>query len=200
MRLPAPIRLLIALVAILASAPASAQVYKWVDALGVTNYSNDPPADPKAAKKVAIIEDRVSVYTPDKSLTQAIEADRQRSNQVLSRRIDDLERQLDAERRARQYAAAEVPVAYDPCLSGRALDCMGTYGDYYPYGYTTVFYPRRHLPRKIVQPHIAPGTIAGNVVGMNGFIPGNSVSAFTGTTFPFSSLQAASIGRSFPRK
>ena len=119
MRPLAPIRLLIALVAILASAPASAQVYKWVDGGGVTNYGNQPPADPKAAKKVEIIEDRVSVYTPDKSLVQAIEADRQRSNQALSQRVDDLERQLDAERRARQYAAAEVPVAYDPCLRDR---------------------------------------------------------------------------------
>ena len=200
MRPLAPIRLLIALVAILASAPASAQVYKWVDGGGVTNYGNQPPADPRAAKKVEIIEDRVSVYTPDKSLVQAIEADRQRSNQVLSQRVDDLERQLDTERRARQYAAAAVQAPYDPCLSGRSLDCMGYYEGYYPYGYTTVSHPRRHLPRKIVQPHIAPGTIAGNVVGMNGFIPGNSVTAFTGATFPSHSFDAAAIGRSLPRK
>ena len=200
MRLLAPVPLLMALVAILASAPASAQVYKWVDGGGVTNYSNQPPTDPKAAKKVEVIEDRISVYTPDKSLAQAIEYDRQRSNQALSRRVDDLERQLDAERRVRQYAAAEVPAAYDPCLSAAAFDCMGTYGGYYPYGYTTVFYPRRHLPRKIVQPHFTPGTIAGNVVGMNGFIPGNSVSAFTGATFPSRSFNAAAIGRSFPAR
>jgi len=95
---------------------------------------------------LAIVEDRISVYTPDKSLTQAIEADRQRSNQALAERIDGLERQLEAERRSRQYAAAgEVQAAYDPCAGGRTFDCNGYYGGYYPYGYTTVVYPRRHF-------------------------------------------------------
>jgi len=196
MPLPAPIRLLIALVAILATAPASAQVYKWVDARGVTNYSGQPPVDPKAAKKVAIVEDRISVYTPDKSLTQAIEADRQRSNQALAERIDGLERQLEAERRSRQYAAAgEVQAAYDPCAGGRTFDCNGYYGGYYPYGYTTVVYPRRHFPRRIVQPHLTPGTTAGNVVGMNGYIPGNSTSAPIGTLQSPRAFHSASASR-----
>ena len=36
------IRLTIVLVAILAAAPACAQLYKWVDERGVTNYFNQP--------------------------------------------------------------------------------------------------------------------------------------------------------------
>ena len=61
----------------LAAVPASAQVYKWVDERGVTNYSNQPPADPEAVKKLGLVEDRISVYTPDRALTQAVEAFRQ---------------------------------------------------------------------------------------------------------------------------
>ena len=48
------------------------QLYKWVDERGVTNYSNQPPADPKAAKTVRPVEDRLSVYSPDQGMVQAI--------------------------------------------------------------------------------------------------------------------------------
>jgi hypothetical protein len=196
MRLHAPIRLLIALVASLASAPASAQVYKWVDERGVTNYSSQPPAD--AAKKVAIVEDKISVYTPDKALMQAIEAARQGSNQALSERVASLERQLEAERRARQYAsAAEAPAASDPCLGGRAIDCNGIYSGYYPYGPAFGIGPFRHRPGRIVQTHLKPGTIAGNVVGMNGYIPGNSAAVPAGNVFPSRTFHAASTSRGF---
>ena len=182
MRLHAPIRLLIALVAIIASAPASAQIYKWVDERGVTNYSSQPPDDPKAAKKVAIVEGKISVYTPDRALTQAIEAARQGSNQALSERVASLERQLEAERRARQYASvAETPAAYDPCLSGRAIDCGWIYRGYYPYGPAVVLVPFRHLPGRIVQTKLAPGTIA----------------ASAGTVFPSASFHAATASRGF---
>ena len=52
-------------------APASAQqLYKWVDERGVTNYSNHPPADPKTAKNVRPVEDRLSVYSPDPGLVR----------------------------------------------------------------------------------------------------------------------------------
>ena len=199
MRFNAPTRLLIALVAILAATPASAQVYKWVDERGVTNYSSQPPDDPQAAKNVAIVKDRISVYTPDKALTQAIEASRQGSNQALSERIVSLERQLDVEHRAQQYAsAAEAPAAYDPCLGGRAVDCGGIYsGYYYPYGPAVVIVPVRHRPGHIVRTKLTSGTIAGNVVGMNGFIPGNPAAASAATVFPFRTFHAASTSRGF---
>lgn len=198
MRLNAPIRLLIVLVAILASAPASAQIYKWVDERGVTNYSNQPPTDPDAAKKLAIVEDRISVYTPDKALMRAIEAARQGSNQALSERVASLERQLEAERRARQYvSAAEAPAAYEPCQGGRAIDCSGFYSGYYPYFPAYVIAPYRPLPRNFVQARQKPGKIAGNVAGMNGFIPGNHAAASAGTEFPSRSFHAASTSRGF---
>lgn len=163
----------IVLVAILAAAPACAQLYKWVDGRGVTNYSNQPPADPEAARTLALVEDRLSVYTPDRALAQAVEASRKRSDQALAERIDSLERQLEAERRARQYSAA--PAVHDPCLS-QGINCNGNSG-YYPYDPAFAFVPVRHRPRRIVQPQLTPGMIAGNVVGLNGFMPGNSAAA-----------------------
>ncbi len=192
------IRLPIILVAILATAPACAQLYKWVDGRGVTNYSNQPPADPKAAKELLPIEDRISVYTPDKGLTQAVEAARQQNNQALSEKIGSLERELETERLARQYAAATAAqAANDPCLSGAGINCNGIYSGYYPYGSGVVFIPVRHRPRSIVQTQLIPGTIAGNVVGMNGFIPGNSAATSAATVFPSRSFHAASMRRGF---
>ncbi len=194
MRLNAPIRLLIALVAILASAPASAQVYKWVDERGVTNYSSQPPAD--ATKKVAIVEDKISVYTPDKALMQAIEASRQGGNHALSERVASLERQLEDERRARQYAsAAPVPAAYDPCQDGRTVDCNGVYGGYYVYGPAYAIAAYRHLKPYIDHTRLKPGTTAGNVVGTRGYIPGNSASA--ASMLPPRTFHTASTGRGF---
>ena len=198
MRLNAPIRLLITLVAMLASAPASAQVYKWVDERGVTNYSSQPPADPEAAKKVAIVKDTISVYTPDKALTQAIEAARQGSGAALSERIVSLERELEAERLARQYAtAAAAPAAYDPCQGGRAIDCSGFYGGYYFYSPAYAIARYRHLRGNFVQARLKPGTIPGKVAGMNGFIPGNPAAASGGTVFPSSTFRVASTSRGF---
>ena len=188
-------RLTVVLVAIFAAAPACAQLYKWVDERGVTNYSNQPPADPKAAKKLRPVEDRISVYTPDRALTQAVEAFRQKSNQAAAERIASLERQLEAERLARQQAAA-AQASYDPCLSQR-INCNGIYSGYYPYGPSFVFVPARHRLRSIVQTQLTPGTTAGNVVGMNGFIPGNSASALARVVLPSRTLLEALTSRGF---
>lgn len=190
-------RLTVVLVAILATAPAGAQLYKWVDERGVTNYSNQPPADPKAAKKLQPVEDRVSVYTPDEALTQAVAAFRQKRDRTSAERIASLERELEAERRARQYAtAAAAPAASDPCLS-QGIGCNGIYSRYYPYGPSLVFVATRHRPRRIAQPQLIPGTTAGNVVGVNGFIPGNSAFAPTRTVLPSRALLEAPTSRSF---
>lgn len=77
MRLQTLIKPALALAAILAVMPAYSQIYKWVDERGVTNYSGQPPVDPKAAEKVAVVEDKVSVYTPDPALLRAVEAFRE---------------------------------------------------------------------------------------------------------------------------
>jgi hypothetical protein len=69
----------VAFVALLVAAmPAiSAELYKWVDEKGVTNYSNEPP--PKGANaKVIVPDDRLSVYTPDEATKQSIERSKER--------------------------------------------------------------------------------------------------------------------------
>src|SRR5262245_38662861 len=77
----APIGYLLACVTLLgAASPAlSAQLYKWVDERGVTNYSSQPPADPGAAKNLGPVEGNLSVYSPDPALTRAVAASRQES-------------------------------------------------------------------------------------------------------------------------
>ena len=127
---------------ILATAPAFAQVYKWVDDKGVVNYSNEAPPnrnstvlDPKAA--------RISVYTPGDALKRAGASERS-----LSEKIDRLERKLDAERYARQRMADEqtqlVDDRYDQCLRDRRVDC--DYDPYYaPYGPALVMVRPSHF-------------------------------------------------------
>jgi Domain of unknown function (DUF4124) len=40
---------------------ARAEIYKWVDDNGVTNYSNTPPASRKATTRIQAVEERISV-------------------------------------------------------------------------------------------------------------------------------------------
>lgn len=142
--------------ALIVAVPAAAQVYKWVDERGVTNYSNQPPASPGAGSAVRVVEDRVSVYTPDQPLLQAIEAERRTG---ASTRIAELERQLDAERRARQAAAAAgTPRWSDPCAIG-GIDCSNFGGPVY----TPVLVPARPTffrPRPIRPAQPAPARFA----------------------------------------
>jgi hypothetical protein len=156
MQLRTFIRLPIILAAILAAAPAYAELFKWVDGRGVTNYSNQPPADPVAAKKLTTVEDRISVYTPDPALLRAVEAHRQQSgNRAVAAKIESLERQLEDERRARQYAAADAQAAYDPFYSS------------HHYVAVPVLVPVRSWPLRNVAPaQLPPGMIAGNTPGM----------------------------------
>lgn len=153
------------------TAAAHAQVYKWVDERGVTNYSDGPPADPKAKKSVSTVEDTTSVYTPDKAVTQAIEARQQQRKDPLAEKVTNLERELEAERRARLEAAAAAQAR--PPASPPAEIVNG----YYPYPPAVVIVPSRNRHRNIPQVQIPPGTTAGNVVGSSGFIPGNSAAA-----------------------
>ena len=62
------------LILALLALPAYAQTYKWVDAKGVVNYSNTPP--PGGAEKAVTVPDRISNYTPDPALNQAVAVDR----------------------------------------------------------------------------------------------------------------------------
>ena len=161
----------LAVLALLVTAPCHAQVYKWVDERGVTNYSSEPPADPRTKTKVKTVEDTLSVYTPPRAVTQAIEDARDRRNNPLAGKVDDLERELAAERRARQNAAIAAAEAQAAAGSGPTGVTSDTW---YPPG--AVFLPHaRH--RVIPQAQLKPGTTAGNVVGPGGYIPGNSAGA-----------------------
>jgi len=173
----------ILLTASLATGPAcAADLYKWVDDKGVTNYANHPPFDAKSARGLAMVEDKLSVYTPDPSLLRAIEARRKPDASNQEARIQALERELDAERRARQYAAAAEAqaarasrqAAYDQCVAARRTDCDGDHAVYYPYVPAIAVVPVRSWHGRLVAPHLRPGTIAGNVTAGHGIIPGNS--------------------------
>ena len=183
MRLRVTTGWIITLTALLAAPPVAAQLYKWVDENGVTNYSNQPPANPKAAKNLRPVEDRLSVYSPDEGLTQAIDDARQKSRQRQSQRarIDNLETQLQDERRVREQATAaaarETQLAYEKCVADRRVDCNAIYAGYPPYDPPVVIIPNQHRRRNIPQTVLPPGATAGNVTGNNGFIPGNSAAA-----------------------
>ncbi len=192
-RFPALIPLLMAgACATFAAAPAWAQIYKWVDDHGVVNYSNDPPANRKA-KELDSSAITVSVYEAEKPGQRAAALARSEVAS-LSSKIDRLERQLEAERQARQYAAAAdtraLEVAYDQCVAERRIDCNGIYSGFYPYGPTAVFVPRF---RRVHAAPIFPVSM-GNVTAGN-FTAGNNVTAGNFTTFSSSGPVAVARSR-----
>ena len=143
----APVRLLsfrsaLLAAALLAALPATAEMYKWVDDNGVVTYSNTPPPG-KQSKKVEAVPDRVSVYSPDAELSKAMSPEAKRDA-----KISRLEKQLEAERRARSTPAqASRPApserqlaAYERCIADRGVDCeairngqSASYGAGYPH-------------------------------------------------------------------
>jgi hypothetical protein len=128
--------------ALLAALPAAAEMYKWTDDNGVVTYSNTPPTA-KQPKKIEAVPERVSVYTPDAQLNKAMSSDARRDAKIAK-----LEKQIEAERRARQ-APAQAPrtspterqsAAYERCVADRGVDCeairngaSASYGAGYPY-------------------------------------------------------------------
>ena len=126
------IQLTFLLAAVLATAPASAALYKWVDEGGVTNYSNERPADPKARQKMGRIENRMSSYTPDQRTLKATEIMRNRLNQTLGTRPAEP-----------PPVAYEMPPqsAYDQCIASGQLGCDTLANSYYA-AYYPGYYPR----------------------------------------------------------
>ena len=169
---PATRLALVAMLVLLPGTPAYAQVYKWVDERGVTNYSSEPPPDAKAKSKAKLVEDTLSVYTPPKAITQAIEDAREQRKNPLAQKVDDLERELEAERRARQRAANAAADAQAAAAEASAAGVVA--GTWIPPG--AFIAPRRHH-RHLPQVQLKPGTTAGNVVGADGYTGGNSAAA-----------------------
>jgi hypothetical protein len=76
---PVPVSLLLAAVLAAAGSHAAAQVYKWTDEKGVVNYSNTPPPKKPGVKPPVVVEETISVYTPEKAVTDSIEDSRKRA-------------------------------------------------------------------------------------------------------------------------
>jgi hypothetical protein len=170
----------------IAAAPAAgAELYRWVDENGVVNYSNTPPAKTQKGKPPTIVEDRISVYTPEQSLTEAIERRRNPPPPPSA----SVGREPLPERRVIAPPPPPPPVGYDPCANPNDVNCPG-----YLYDGSAVFQGRRrHLP-PLVQPQLPPGTIAGHAAGPNAYIPGQSGAAAP-PPLPPSRSSGGSLGR-----
>ena len=153
-----PIALALLLAAGMAGAPASAQMFKWTDERGVTHYSDRKPDQPVPVK-VEPVAGRVSVYSTDPSLLQAVEEDRvYRTRQSGAPSSQNPVPNVST--------ASPQPVPYPPCAYG---DCGIVSGVEYPVGEHV---PYRHRPR-LRQAVLPPGAIAGTI-NSNGAIPGNT--------------------------
>lgn len=155
---------------VIAGATGAAELYKWVDERGVTNYSSDPPPKGRTAKPIA--EDLVSVYTPEPAVTQAIEAERHRRTArppAPAATVTPPPPPAPAATAGGVIAPPVKTAPYDPCLTGNDPNC------YAPTIYDTspVFVGRRRPP-VLNQPQLPPGAIAGNVTGTTGVTPGLS--------------------------
>jgi hypothetical protein len=162
-------------IALLATGPAWAQVYKWVDDKGVVNYSSRPPTD----RKSALLDPNsvpVSTYAPQEGPAPGADTAQSATEKALAERIASLERKLDAERYARQRLAisqaAAADIQYERCLLNRRIDCDSAGIDPYPYyaPAVVVFRPRRHarpprttlpVPPLFVPPRRPGGGISG---------------------------------------
>jgi hypothetical protein len=147
------------LAAIAAAAPAAAEMYKWVDEAGITHYSDRKPDDPKSAGQLKPVTGRVSVYSPDQPLLQAVEAARQKRAQQEFR--------IEPDRAAQRYVApttAQLPV--EPCDE---VDCAALYYPYAPVAYI----PGRRRPPHHLRNGLSPGAIGGPV-NRPGTIPANT--------------------------
>jgi hypothetical protein len=147
----------------------AAEVYRWIDERGVVNYSNEAPPKTAKAKDVRIVEDRLSVYTPEKPP----ERPPARADKVAPGAVPGSKDAPPAPR-VQQPPPPPAPLAYDPCAN--VADPSACYGAL-PYGSPVIVAPRR--PPRLVQPELPPGTIAGQSAGSGGIIPGQS-----GTTPP----------------
>jgi len=162
-----------------AGSPAHAQIYKWVDEGGKTHYSDMAPA---GGKKAATVADKVSVYTPDPTLIARAAASPS-VNPALADRIDSLERQLQAERLARQQvelaAYTQAQAAYAP----------------YPAYAVPVAFPVQHRHRDVFRPFPGPKVVNVNVAGP-GIVPGtfNGPNAISAGNFTFRTSASASRG------
>ena len=130
-----------------ATTPASAELYKWVDERGITNYSSEPPAT--SAAKLTRVENKLSVYTPDDGVLQAVKAVRERAINALN------------EPEPARSPVARIAVersGYEQCVTSGRLGCEDLYPAYYPAAYLPVgvYSGRRIPPTRFLPPRPAP--------------------------------------------
>ncbi len=140
--------------AIFSIAPAAAELYKWVDERGVTNYSSDPPPSATPANKLGRVENKISVYTPDDGTLQAVKAVRERAIQAIN---------ASEPARSPVTRIAVEQSGYEQCVTSGRLGCEDLYPAYFPasyiplggygYGYG---YGRRIPPTRFLPPRPAP--------------------------------------------
>ncbi len=98
-----------------------AEIYKWVDQKGVTNYSSAPPATGKA-RALDLQATTFSVYQAPAPQDAARMLDA-----IMRQKVAMLENQLQAERLARLSQQAiyrtDAGLAYEQCLRERRVDC-----------------------------------------------------------------------------
>ena len=104
---------------------ASAQVYKWVDASGITNYSNAPPTGTARVAIIASAAPTLSTYAPDPSLIQAVGRFRERADKVAAE-VEAAAGRLQAARVAAAESARAARAQYESCLDSRRVDCDQT--------------------------------------------------------------------------
>jgi hypothetical protein len=147
-------RLVVALLlGFVATAPqASPQVYKWVDARGVVNYSTSPPPDAAATAKP--VDERISIIGADPSVARAAAAMRERE----ARRAERQEREWQQ----RQSALLAQQPASVPAYCAFGPDCgLGYYPVFYP-GYAYRAGGRHPIARW--RPHPLPHAHRGPLV------------------------------------
>ena len=145
---------LLAVVLLLVARPLCAEIYKWVDEKGVTNYSSSPPASAALAKKAQVVEERLSVYTPDPGLLRAIQVRPSMSAPMPY---------TPAGGYAPQHYAAAMQAMYDDCLAQRRVDCNGAgypYGGYFPYMPVFTVVGHVHRPPPVPGSHVRRASMA----------------------------------------
>lgn len=149
------------LTAAVLATPASAELYKWVDEKGVTNYGSTPPANARNIQKLDDSNPRVSTVPGLKP--EEVQAGQ---NRALQQKADQLERDLEAQRRATADAQARADADAqwrERCLADRRVDCddpsrgqldYDTGTTWYPYYPPVVRPPPRPnpLPRPVPRP------------------------------------------------
>ncbi|HEX4927696.1 MAG TPA: DUF4124 domain-containing protein [Burkholderiales bacterium] len=141
-----------------AMAPLHAQVYKWVDAKGVTHYSDKPPAG--QAAKPHVVEERVSIIASDPALSAAM-ADMRAQG---ARRAELAQAEWLQRQRLMLAAQSLAEASYD---CPYRVDCDSPFGYRYGYGYFGYAYPpivaTRSFPlpppHGVRPPHVAPRAV-----------------------------------------